>query len=457
MDMSDATVVSRGPGWWRAAGARLGGRVIAAGQGLVFFGLMLLGASALLALLLAMLLVAEVLSPAHRLNLQVLLPLLVLTSCTVPAVRWLAQVTRRLSGRWCGVPITASYRPRPGGEEIIFWPGSRRRLRWLLTDPATWRDLLWLAADACGGWVLAVAPAGLVAYGLADAVAAGLSQPFARTDPAALGVLTGNGPGAIALGAALAATGLWAAPRLLHAYGGLARLMLAPTRQSELAAQVAHLARTRSDSIDTGAAELRRIERDLHDGAQARLVAMGMTLDAAGQLVDDNPAAARALILEARDSSAKALRELRDLVRGIHPPVLADRGLTDAIRALALDAPLRVQVAGGLPGQAPAPAELAAYFAVSELLANVTKHARARQAWVDIRHERGMLAISVADDGDGGADTARGTGLAGIERRLAALDGVLALSSPPGGPTVANLEIPCALSSPKTSSSSGTA
>jgi signal transduction histidine kinase len=202
---------------------------------------------------------------------------------------------------------------------------------------------------------------------------------------------------------------------------------------------------------------MRRIERDLHDGAQARLVAMGMALDAAERLLDDSPAAARALLVEARESSAKALAELRDLVRGIHPPVLADRGLGDAVRALALDSPLRVQLASEMTGRPPAPVESAAYFSVSELLANVSKHADAGQVWIDIRHERGMLRIGVTDDGRGGADPARGTGLHGIERRLAAFDGVLALTSPSGGPTVVNMEIPCALSSPKTSSCSETA
>jgi signal transduction histidine kinase len=215
---------------------------------------------------------------------------------------------------------------------------------------------------------------------------------------------------------------------------------------------VAHLAQTRADTIDTGAAEMRRIERDLHDGAQARLVAMGMTLDAADQVLGDNPAAARALLAEARESSAKALAELRALVRGIHPPVLADRGLAEAVRALVLDLPLRIHFASELAGRPPGPIESAAYFAVSELLTNVSKHAHARQAWVDLRHQDGMLRLGVSDDGCGAADPVHGTGLAGIERRLAAFDGVIALSSPPGGPTVVNMEIPCALSSPKTSS-----
>jgi signal transduction histidine kinase len=216
--------------------------------------------------------------------------------------------------------------------------------------------------------------------------------------------------------------------------------------------RVRHLAQTRSETLDSGAAEIRRIERDLHDGAQARLVAMGMALSAADDLLDTNPAAARALLLEARDASAKALAELRALVRGIHPPVLADRGLADAVRALALDSGLKVDLVTGLTGRPEAPVESATYFAVSELLANVSKHAGARQVWVDMRYERGQLRVDVADDGHGGADPARGSGLRGIERRLAAFDGILAQSSPLGGPTVMTMEIPCALSSPKTSS-----
>lgn len=137
--------------------------------------------------------------------------------------------------------------------------------------------------------------------------------------------------------------------------------------------------------------------------------------------------------------------------------MLADRGLADAVRATALDMPLPVGFSGDLPGRVSAPVESAAYFAVTELLANVVKHAGASQVWIEIGHSDGLLRISVTDDGRGGADSSRGTGLSGTERRLAAFDGVLAISSPSGGPTIVNLEIPCALSSPKTSSSSGTA
>ena len=353
---------------------------------------------------------------------------------TGPAVRWLTGLTRRLSGEWCGVAIASPYRPEPDGN--LTW---QQRRRWLAEDPATWRDLAWILINPWLGAILAGGSAAAIIYGIL-----GMTLPHGSTQ------LAGVIPHPL-YGILLAAAGFCAAPWLMRAYGEFNRSLLGPTRQADLAQRVRHLAQTRSDTIDAGAAEIRRIERDLHDGAQARLVAMGMTLDAAGQLIDTNPAAAHALLAEARDSSIKALGELRDLVRGIHPPVLADRGLADAVRALALDMPLRVHCACELAGRPPAPVESAAFFAVSELMANVSKHAQADRAWIDIRHDGGVLRIGVTDDGRGGADPARGTGLSGIERRLAAFDGLVAVSSPPGGPTVVNMEIPCTLSSPKTS------
>jgi signal transduction histidine kinase len=368
----------------------------------------------------------------------------VLILCGLLGVRWLANFTRRLAGQWCAVRIVSPYRPAPADASIL------SRLQWLGTDPATWRDMLWLAVNAVAGWLLVAVPVALVLYGIGFAVLPAAGVPVARLPY--LGHIVLTGAAALPLGLALALAGLWAAPRLLPAYGSLARAFLGPTRRAELAAQVRHLTTTRSDTIDAGAAELRRIERDLHDGAQARLVAMGMPLDAISQHLDANPDLARELLDEAKQSSVKALSDLRDLVRGIHPPVLADRGLAEAVRALALDSALPAQVTADLSGRPPAPVESGAYFAVSELLANVSKHAGPCRAWIDIRHSGGMLRISVTDDGSGGADPARGSGLRGIERRLAVFDGVLAVSSPPGGPTAVNLEIPCALSSPKTSS-----
>jgi signal transduction histidine kinase len=168
-------------------------------------------------------------------------------------------------------------------------------------------------------------------------------------------------------------------------------------------------------------------------------------------MIPVNPAAATALAVVCRESSALALAELRDLVRGIYPPVLAERGLGDAVRALALDSPVNVATEVDLPGRPPAPVEAATYFAVAEALSNVAKHADARRALVRVYHRDGMLRTEVTDDGNGGADPAHGTGLAGIERRLGAFDGILAVSSPVGGPTIVVIEVPCELSWPKIS------
>jgi signal transduction histidine kinase len=435
---------------WASAGDRVRKGIAATAHGLAFLGLALPGLVLSLLIVVLMLpgpgLVAYGLGQHHNaagtalvLALPALLVSLFLASRLLLGIRPLARLTRRLSGQWCGVPIAEPYLPHPGTggrnadiQNAKAGPGSR--LAWLLTDPATWRDLLWAMVNGCVGWFLAILPAGLLGLGVLGVIA-----PYAA---GYLRVLT----------VTAAVFGLWAAPSLMRGYGYLARSMLAPTQQAELALRVRHLAETRTEALDTGAAEIRRIERDLHDGAQARLVAMGMTLDAAGQIIDTNPDAARALLYEARDASVKALAELRALVRGIHPPVLADRGLADAIQALSLDTPQRIHLASDLYGRPPAPVESAAYFAVSELLANVTKHAQARETWIDIRHTDGMLRIGVTDNGHGGADPARGSGLRGIERRLAAFDGVLAVSSPPGGPTAVTMEIPCELSLPKTSS-----
>jgi signal transduction histidine kinase len=424
---------------------RLNAGLLALVQGSAFLGLAMVG----LALLVVPVLVPGLavlgvvamvgLPPPHGLALALVLwagDLLVLRYGVVVALLWtrrLAKLTRRLSDEWLGLPILESYLPRPGQDVERL---SAERLRWMVSDPATWRDLLWMAANASFGWILAMVPAILASAGLIGCVGyaiVGVSRPLEQVSLAVLGV-------------ALTGLALWSAPLLLRVYGGLARVILGPRQDPELAQRVRHLAQTRAETIDANAAEIRRIERDLHDGAQARLVAMGMALGAAEDLLDTDPEATRKLLAEARETSGKALSELRALVSGVHPPVLADRGLVDAIRALALDSVPRVEVKAESIGRPPAPVESAVYFAVSELLANVTKHAAARQAWIEIRYRHGMLAICVTDDGRGGADPGRGTGLRGIERRLAAFDGMLALSSPPGGPTLVQLEIPCELS-----------
>ena len=429
----------------RQRGSWIGAGLLSSVRGLAFVGLALAEAGLILAL-------------ALELSFAIFVYPLLFIPPTLLAVRRLASVVRRLSGEWCGVPIPEPYRPyREPDPRAGTWCRFGQASGQLITEPATWRDLLWMTLDPLLIWVLPAIPGIVVGWGLFGVLMPAYWNPIVQAG--------GNNWYAfiqvtnwltallsVPLGLAFIALGLWLAPYCLRWYGQAARSMLAPTKQVTLEQQVAHLSETRAEVVDTGAAEIRRIERDLHDGAQARLVAMGMTLSAAEQVIDDNPAAARALLLEARDSSAKALTELRDLVRGIHPPVLADRGIGEAVRALAMDSGRKIQVTNELPGRPLALVESAAYFAVSELLANVSKHAGASHVWIDMRYERGMLRIDVGDDGQGGANPGQGTGLRGIERRLSAFDGILALSSPPGGPTVATLELPCELSSPKTSS-----
>ena len=443
--MSGITTHTPGLATPRQRGSWAGRGLLDSVRGLAFLGLALAEAGLILALILE-------LSDA-----ALIFPLLLIPP-TLLAVRRLANVTRRLSGEWCAVPIPEPYRVHPESDPGAgAWRRFARNGGQMVTESATWRDLLWMTVDPTVGFVLAIIPAGLILNGLfgvfmpiywSPIVHAGGNNWYAFIHvTGTLSALL-----CVPLGAAFIALGLWLAPMCLHCYGRCAHSMLAPTKQAALEQQVTRLSESRAEVVDTGAAEIRRIERDLHDGAQARLVAMGMTLSAAEQVLDQNPDAARALLLEARDASAKALTELRDLVRGIHPPVLADRGIGEAVRALAMDSPLKIRLTSQLPGRPPAPVESAAYFAVSELLANVSKHADAHQVWIDMRYKHGLLRIDVGDDGRGGADPGRGTGLRGIERRLSAFDGILALSSPPGGPTVATMELPCELSSPKTSS-----
>ena len=217
-----------------------------------------------------------------------------------------------------------------------------------------------------------------------------------------------------------------------------------------LAGRVARLTESRGHAVDAAAAELRRIERDLHDGAQARLVSLGMNIGFAEQVLRDNPDLALNLLAEARASSGQALSELRTLVRGIHPPVLAERGLDGAMRALTLSLPLPVDLHIELTGRASAPVESAVYFAIAEALANVIKHSGANRAWVQVEYHSGRLVAIVGDNGTGGAALRSGGGLRGVERRLAAFDGVIAVTSPAGGPTIVTMELPCELSLART-------
>jgi signal transduction histidine kinase len=223
------------------------------------------------------------------------------------------------------------------------------------------------------------------------------------------------------------------------AHAAVARLLLAPGEE----AKVRTLTRSRARLIDAFEVERRRIERDLHDGAQQRLLSLAMTLGMARLEVRDNPEAAQALVDQAADQAKAALAELRELVRGIHPQILTERGLPAALTELADSAAVPLTIALDVPHRLPSAVESAAYFVVAEALANAVKHAKAREIRVTGRLDGATLVVEVRDNGVGGADPGSGTGLAGLADRVDALTGTLVLSSPPGGPTVLRLELPC--------------
>lgn len=388
----------------------------------------------------------------------VFLPLTLLTVglvgllIVVPLTAAIANAHRHLAQVVLGEPVSAPYRPSFGG--------GLSRLRDWARDPARWMDLGWMFVTLVVGWAMALLAVALFLaifwYALFPALWAitpgsALDQQFGAFS------LDSQWASFATWGFALVSFALWwlATPALVRGHALMDRAMLS-NRTRRLEQRVATLAETRAESVDFSAAELRRIERDLHDGAQARLVSLGMSLGLADDLLERDPRAARQLLAEAVSTTNAALGEIRTVVRGMHPPVLADRGLVGAVQALALDMALAVDIRDRLAGRPPLPVESACYFAVAESLANVAKHSGAQHAWVELRHDDGLLHIAVGDDGRGGADAGHGTGLSGVARRLSAFDGTMTLSSPSGGPTAVVMEVPCALSSPKITPSSGT-
>ncbi|HEY3682675.1 MAG TPA: sensor domain-containing protein [Streptosporangiaceae bacterium] len=369
-------------------------------------------------------------------------------------VRGLANLHRWWAGRVLGERIARPYKPARTG----MWPRAWR----ILSDSATWRDVSWLLANCTLGVLLVLANLLLFLSVLFYLVAIPIiwQTPAAHLFVQNFSLFT-VGPRENAWITGVEAMiclllWLWLSKPLMRAHARLARGLLAPGKKARLAQRVQQLTEQRTETVDSHAAEVRRIERDLHDGAQARLVALGMNLGLAEEMLASDPEAARKLLAEARESTGSALSELRDLVRGIHPPVLADRGIDGAIRALALAGALPVDVDIDLPGRPTAPVESAVYFAVAEALTNAAKHSHATRAAVTVAYDDGRLRVSVRDDGRGGAHIGQGGGLHGVARRLAAFDGTLDLDSPVGGPTEVLMEVPCALSSARTSPSSGT-
>jgi signal transduction histidine kinase len=226
---------------------------------------------------------------------------------------------------------------------------------------------------------------------------------------------------------------------------GLARALLGPGRREELAQRVESLARSRADMVAAADAERRRIERDLHDGAQQRLVSLAMNLGMARERFEFEPEPVRQALAAAHDEAVLALTELREFIRGLHPAVLSDRGLDAALSGLAARAPLPVRLRVDVPKPASPGVEAVAYFIVSEAITNVVKHAQATRAEVTVTRAGDILRIAVTDDGRGGAvpTAGDGTGLRGLAQRAAAVDGTLSIDSPPGGPTTITAELPC--------------
>lgn len=352
--------------------------------------------------------------------------------------RPLAQLTRRLARRWLGLDVSVTYRPPVPVTRMAtgyWWDGQeyhksereaqrRSRMHARFHDAQVHWDGLW-----CLLAVFTVLPvAALPLLALAE------------------GVYLAVTPGLLPYGVAVIAAALAAAPFAWRILRPTATRFLGVPPSSPLSRRVQQLENIRADQTQSQAAELERIERGLHDGTQARMVALGMAVQAAERLIDTNPEAAKKLLADARESSKTALTELRSLVRGINPPVLAERGLVDAVQALALDASVPVHVDSNLTARPERPVEAAFYFAVAELLANAAKYSRATEVTIDLDYQGRMLTVNVTDNGIGGAIASPGSGLAGIERRMSAFDGRLTIDSPAGGPTQITVAAPCALS-----------
>lgn len=361
------------------------------------------------------------------------LPLLVLTAlCGIPVA-----AVERWRLRLAGVgPVPLAQHRVPDA------PGLTRWLTVRLKEPATWRELayavllglvLWpldalVVAFAAGVPLFLLATPLLVAV---DGEAKVVKLWTVDTWPAAFGVA--------AAGVVLLAVGAYALGLAAGARAEVAKALLGSSGDSE---RVTELVRSRVRLVDAFEAERRRIERDLHDGAQQRLVALTMTLGLAR--LDAPPGGPLAeQLAKAHGEAEKVLAELRELIHGIHPKVLADYGLEAAVADAADRSAVPVDVELDITGRLPQPVETAAYFVVCEALANVARHSGASRATVRGGHADGRLTLDIRDDGRGGATSANGTGLTGLADRVSVLDGRLSLSSPPGGPTLLRVEIPC--------------
>nr|WSW71496.1 sensor domain-containing protein [Streptomyces sp. NBC_00995] len=359
--------------------------------------------------------------------------LLILVLAGIP----LAAVERRRLLLLDPRPLAPAHR-EPDGTGLAAW------LRTRLQERSTWRELGYALLFALVLWpleALAVGSALVVCGGLIAAPAMLAASGGEEARVLKIWLIHGYPPAFLALLAGLALLPLFAYPLGIMAAGraALTRQSLCPPEPG-LDSRIRELGRSRMRLVDAFEAERRRIERDLHDGAQQRLVALSMTLGLARLEHPGEPLAG--LLTRAHEEAGIALVEIRELIRGIHPQVLTDRGLQAAVEDIADRSVVPVEVDVDLPHRLPEAVETAVYFAVCEALANVAKHSGARRARVGGRTERGRLVVEVSDDGRGGADAGDGTGLQGVADRISVLDGRLLVSSPPGGPTVFRLQVP---------------
>ncbi len=371
---------------------------------------------------------------------------MLITLVGIPLLFGLAYVDRAMS--WIERARIGMVGERPeGAYRRPERPGVMGHVTAVATDPQTWKDLVWHLLVS-----IVTFTEGVVAFSLWVTAIWAIVFPFywsfvprsALPDIGSQRLDTWQFALAVlGLGIALAIATAWLCAAMAWTQVQLARALLAPSDRQRLAGRVDTLTRTRAAAADVQAAELQRIERDLHDGAQARLVAVTMDLGRARERFDDDPELARELVESAHRGAAAAIVELRELVAGIYPAVLADRGLDAAVSGVASASSVPVEVRVSIAGRLPAAAEVAAYFVVAEAIANVGKHSNASRAEIRIERTDELLVVEVEDNGDGGADGAGGTGLAGLSDRVAALDGRMLVSSPTGGPTIVRAEIPC--------------
>ncbi|MEV0946867.1 sensor domain-containing protein [Rhodococcus sp. NPDC049939] len=361
----------------------------------------------------------------------------------VRVLRWWAGQARSRAGRFTGTDIVSRYPPIPQHPGLDDLPR-------LLIAASTRRDFTWLMIHA-----VAVPVAGLTVVCLPLAALNSMAIPFywwafpADIPVGSIYPVTSWWGAALMplVGIGYAAIGWWLIPLTARGVATLAVGLLAPRRELELSERVSALTASRAAALDAHAAELRRIERDLHDGAQNRLVAVVMMLGLAERSLRIDPEQALPQLLRAQDAASDALSELRTLVHDIYPPVLDELGLGGAVSALAGRCAVPCVLDVARLRRAPAAVESAAYFVVAEALTNVTKHSGAERADVTIEtrdDDRGaLLVIEVVDNGMGGAVETAGSGLAGIRRRVAAFEGSMKITSPLGGPTRLEVELPC--------------